>query len=182
MSHNESYLNIEATRKKGRHGEVWGWWSEKGKSNDGVWWFGAKGKRKKERKWGAFITYMAVFAGHSDPQRYGNQYHTILLYKLYYTVTVRSPRWVLGMPTSSKGSPALSNSQYSNYSNSKKSQTPGESEVPLACQQPLPPSKLARSHLFFRLSVRHPPSHPWFRILVLPPPWYKDPVNCHQFN
>ena len=35
--------------------------------------------------------YTAVFAGHSDPRRYGNQYRTVLPYKPYYTVTVRSP-------------------------------------------------------------------------------------------
>ena len=50
MSHNESYLNIEAMRQKGRHREVQGRWSEWERvmmESDGC---EAKGKRKKERK------------------------------------------------------------------------------------------------------------------------------------
>ena len=50
MSHNESYLNIEAMRQKGRHREVRGRWSEREKvmkESDGC---EAKGKRKKENE------------------------------------------------------------------------------------------------------------------------------------
>ena len=40
-----------------------------------------------------------------------------------------------------------------------------------ACQWPLSPSKLVRLLFFFRSLAGPPPSNPWFRILILPPPW-----------
>jgi hypothetical protein len=68
--------------------------------------------------------------------------------------------WFRGIPKKSKGSPALYHSQYSNYSESYRSWTPGEPsfwahQQPLA-SGPLLPTKLERS-LFFQLSARLPP-------------------------
>ena len=73
---------------------------------------------------------------------------------------------------SSNGSPALSNSQYSNYSDSNTSWTPGEpSEVSLGTSMTTSAIKIGVVTFFFWPSAGHPPSDPWFGILVPPPPW-----------
>ena len=65
--------------------------------------------------------------------------------------------------------------QYSNYSNSNTSRTPVEpSKVPLGTSTTTSAIKIGEVTFFF-LGLRpdHPPSNPWCRILVPPPPW-----NC----
>ena len=78
--------------------------------------------------------------------------------------------WVWGMPMSStwKDSPALYYSQYSNYSDSNTSWTPEEpSKVCLGMS--MTPSAIKIGEVFgFWPDL---PSNPWFRILILPPPW-----------
>ena len=88
----------------------------------------------------------------------------INLYRFFTIFTV----W--GMPTSSKSSPILYNSQYSNYSDSNTSWTP--SEVPSGTSTTTSAIKIGEVTFFFRPSARPPPSDPWVGILVPPPPWW----------
>ena len=91
---------------------------------------------------------------------------------LYCFFTIFTWR-VQGMPTSSKHSPAFCNSQYSNYySNSNTPWTPGEpSKVPLGTSTTTSAIKIGGVTIFFWPLARPPPSNPWFRILIPPPPW-----------
>ena len=64
----------------------------------------------------------------------------------------------------------LSNSQYSNYSDSNTSWTPGEpSEVPLGTSTTTSAIKIGVVAFLFSAFGRTP--DPWFGILVPPPPW-----------